>query len=70
MTTQTASLPCPSPRLDEHNAAHPASFHFPSQMGGPTAWSGSSTEDDPVHILELTGQDVAAVEAALESFNS
>ncbi|KAK7994804.1 taurine catabolism dioxygenase TauD [Apiospora arundinis] len=41
--------------------------NFPSQIQGPTTWSGSDI-DQPVHILEFSEQDVLVVETALERF--
>ncbi|KAK7959376.1 uncharacterized protein PG986_004230 [Apiospora aurea] len=52
-----------------HNSSHPPVIpsNFPSQIRGPTAWSGLD-DDQPTHMFELTEQDVADVEIALERF--
>ncbi|KAK8137184.1 hypothetical protein PG984_005124 [Apiospora sp. TS-2023a] len=78
MATQTFSLSSPSLTFGRdqvelehtHNLPRPAlSAHFPSQIHGPTAWSGLDGDaNQPVHILQLTEDDVAVVETALERF--
>ncbi|KAK7999064.1 hypothetical protein PG991_014739 [Apiospora marii] len=75
MATQTFSLSSPSLAFARdqvahehtHNLPRAALANFPSQIHGPTAWSGSDG-DQPVHVLELSDQDVAVVETALERF--
>ena len=53
---------------NNQNSPQPALMpNVPSQINGPTAWSGSDT-DLPLHILELNDQDVLVVEAALQYF--
>ncbi|KAK8045894.1 hypothetical protein PG996_013958 [Apiospora saccharicola] len=78
MATQTFSLSSPSLTFGrdqvelEHtqNLPRPAlTANFPSQIHGPTAWSGLDSDvNQPVHILELSEHDVAVVETALERF--
>ncbi|KAK8079279.1 hypothetical protein PG994_003086 [Apiospora phragmitis] len=73
MATQTFYLTPSSVAYDRdqlehtHNSSHPLISNFPTQIQGPTAWSGLDA-DHPTHILKLTQHDVHIVETALERF--
>lgn len=43
---------------------------LPTSINGPLAWSGVDFENEETYTLQLRGEDVEEVDAALQSFKS